>query len=391
MGLFSAFLALCFLIFFHELGHFCAARIMGVKVEVFSIGFGKKILHKTIGGTQYALSLIPLGGYVKLKGQDDLDPLKRDIADDSYSSKSPWAKIIILSAGVAFNLLLAFLLYIAVASAGIKVLLPVVGSVQEGSPAQRAGILPGDHIVGARVIDSGDSSLGVLDFASPGEPASLIEILSWQDLSDIISQTPQLDSSPGSGELFAPLAFAIMRTTGDKTTKLTLILRPESSSHQNLFGEMIRQPMIGISAQGAVGEMQLNFTRAVKFAYKELLRSSLLIFESLKKLILGVIPLDQVGGVVGIVDVMAEVAPSGFSAFAMLVALISVNLAVINLLPIPALDGGQILFVCHEALMRKPMSDRVLYALTLLGWTLLLGLMVLGVYNDVLRIVTRSF
>lgn len=378
MGLFSAFLALCFLVFFHELGHFCAARLMGVKVEVFSIGFGKKILHKTIGNTQYALSLIPLGGYVKLKGQDDLDPLKRDIADDSYSSKSPGAKIIILSAGVVFNLLLAFLLYIAVASTGIKVLLPVVGSVQDGSPAQRAGILPGDHIVEARILDSKDST-------------SLIEILSWQDLSEVITQTPKLDSKSESSELFAPLALTIMRATNDGTTKTTLTLRPESSNYQNLFGEMIRQPMIGISAQGAAGEMQLHFTRAVKFAYKELLRSSLLIFESLKKLILGVIPLDQVGGVVGIVDVMAEVAPNGFSAFAMLMALISVNLAVINLLPIPALDGGQILFVCYETLTRKPMSDRVLYTLTLFGWALLLGLMALGIYNDVLRIVTRSF
>lgn len=358
MGLFSAFLALCFLIFFHELGHFCAARLFGVRVEVFSIGFGSKLLCKRIGSTEYALSLIPLGGYVKLKGQDDLDPTSREIAQDSYSTKPPLVKITILSAGVVFNILLAFLLYVAIGVSGVKILQPIVGSVQEQSPAQKAGLLPNDRIV---KVDS-------------------TSITSWEQLSQAIAQAKP------SGSSFAPLALTIQRNGKLESTFIT----PESSSHQNIFGDTIQRPMIGIVAKGEVGVEHLGLAASIKFAMQEVARASLLIFESLKRLILGLIPLGELSGVIGIVDVMAEVAPSGFYAFAMVMALISVNLAVINLLPIPALDGGQIVFVCYEALMKRQMSDKVLYTLTMLGWAVLLGLVALGVYNDVLRIVTRT-
>lgn len=346
MGILSAFLALCFLVFFHELGHFCAARLFGVKVEVFSIGFGKKLLHKTIGGTQYALSLIPLGGYVKLKGQDDLNPTSREIAPDSYTTKPPLVKITILSAGVVFNLLLAFLLYVAIGLSGVKILLPIIGDVQNNSPAQKAGLLPNDRIV---KVDS-----------SP--------IASWEQLSAMIAQATPSHSS------FAPLALTIQREG-----KLeSIFITPESSSYRNVFGNTLYRPMIGIVAKGEIGTEHLGLV------------ASVLIFESLKRLIVGLIPLGELSGVIGIVDVMAEVAPSGFYAFAMLMALISVNLAIINLLPIPALDGGQIVFVCYEALMKRQMSDKVLYALTLLGWAVLLGLLALGVYNDIVRIATRT-
>lgn len=358
MGILSAFLALCFLVFFHELGHFCAARLFGVKVEVFSIGFGKKLLHKTIGGTQYALSLIPLGGYVKLKGQDDLNPTSREIAPDSYTTKPPLVKITILSAGVVFNLLLAFLLYVAIGLFGVKILLPIIGDVQNNSPAQKAGLLPNDRIV---KVDS-----------SP--------IASWEQLSAMIAQATPSHSS------FTPLTLTIQREG-----KLeSIFITPESSSYRNVFGDTLYRPMIGIVAKGEVGVEHLGLVASVQFAAQEVAKASVLIFESLKRLIVGLIPLGELSGVIGIVDVMAEVAPSGFYAFAMLMALISVNLAIINLLPIPALDGGQIVFVCYEALMKRQMSDKVLYALTLLGWAVLLGLLALGVYNDIVRIATRT-
>ncbi|MBR2495204.1 RIP metalloprotease RseP [Helicobacter sp.] len=362
MGIFSAFLALCFLVFFHELGHFCAARLFGVRVEVFSIGFGRKLLCKRIGNTEYALSLIPLGGYVKLKGQDDLNPTSHEIAKDSYNTRHPLVKITILSAGVVFNILLAFLLYIAIGVSGVNILQPVVGSVQEQSPSQKAGILPDDRII---KIDS-------------------TFITSWEQLSQIIAQAKPSDSS--FTPTYTPHTLHIQR--GDELKSLTIT--PESSNYQNIFGDTIQRPMIGIVAKGEVGVEHLGLVASIKFAIQEVVRASLLIFESLKRLILGLIPLGELSGVIGIVDVMAEVAPSGFYAFAMVMALISVNLAVINLLPIPALDGGQIVFVCYEALMKKRMSDKALYALTMFGWTVLLGLLALGVYNDVLRIVTRT-
>ncbi|WP_104720772.1 RIP metalloprotease RseP, partial [Helicobacter sp. 'CLO3_human'] len=176
MGIFEAFLALCFLIFFHELGHFCAARAFGVRVEVFSIGFGYKIFKKTIGDTQYAISLIPLGGYVKLKGQSDINPLESDNAPDSYTSKSPLAKIIILLAGVAFNFLLAFLLYFVVGLAGAKTLLPVIGEVAPNSPAQKAGVLAGDVVL---AVDNAP-------------------IKTWDKLSQIIADSAPQTTAPKS-------------------------------------------------------------------------------------------------------------------------------------------------------------------------------------------------
>ena len=147
MGIVTALLVLSILIFFHELGHFLAARFFSVQVDVFSIGFGKKIFSKTIGKTQWSLSLIPLGGYVKMKGQDDSDPTKISADEDSYNSKKPWQRIIILLAGPFANFLMAFLLYFAIANLGVPKLLAYVGKVSVDSPAQKAGVLKNDKII----------------------------------------------------------------------------------------------------------------------------------------------------------------------------------------------------------------------------------------------------
>lgn len=136
-------LAISFLIFFHELGHFLVARFFGVKVNTFSIGFGEKIYTKRVGNTDYCLSAIPLGGYVQLKGQDDLDPKLKNYDSDSYNVLSPIKRIAILFAGPFFNLLLAFFLYIALGFIGVDKLAPIIGTIQQGSAAKsaRAGML----------------------------------------------------------------------------------------------------------------------------------------------------------------------------------------------------------------------------------------------------------
>jgi len=351
MGVLEALVALCFLIFFHELGHFSVARLFGVKVETFSIGFGPKILKKHIGNTQYALSLIPLGGYVKLKGQNDLNPLEKIQAEDSYSSKPTIQKIVILLAGPIFNFLLAFLLYIAIGASGVKVLLPVIGEVANGSPAAIAGIKPNDTVLSIN-----------------NKP-----INAFEELNKAI-----LESS-------GALSFNIKR----KDEKLNISVTPSIKTSKNIFNEDIERPMIGISAKGDVGVIYMRDLSLLSYAFMQTIGAAKLIFLSIQKLISGVIPLEQLGGVVGIVNVMADIAPSGFSAFFMLVALISVNLGVLNLLPIPALDGGQILFCAYEGITNKPLNERVLYGLSTFGWALLLFLMALGLYNDIARIAAR--
>lgn len=352
MSIFIALLILSFLVFFHELGHFIVARICGVKVEVFSIGFGKKLVSWRFGQTEYALSMIPLGGYVKLKGQDDSNPKLKNYEADSYLSKSPWQRIAILLAGPFFNLFLAFLLYMAVGLLGKASLLPVVGEVKESYPAAQAGIKAGDTIV-----------------AINGK-----EIKTWEELDSMIIES--------QGEL----ELQIQRGQGELKESLSVRVLPMEQEAQNIFRENITRKIIGISSAGAVGMVHYKGLDSIIFGIDESIKASTLIAQSIIKLISGVVPSSEVGGVVSIVSVIGSASSSGLTHLLWLTALISVNLGILNLLPIPALDGGHIIFNLYEVIMRKAPSENVMYYLTLCGWAVLLGLMLLGLYNDIFRL-----
>lgn len=352
MSIFIALLILSFLVFFHELGHFMVARICGVKVEVFSIGFGKKLVSWRFGQTQYALSAIPLGGYVKLKGQDDSNPKLKNYEADSYLSKSPWQRIAILLAGPFFNLFLAFLLYMAVGLLGKASLLPVVGEVKENYPAVKAGIKAGDRIL-----------------AINGK-----EIKTWEELDSMIIES--------QGEL----VLKIQRGQGELKESLSVRVLPTEQEAQNIFRENITRKIIGISSAGAVGMVHYKGLDSIIFGIDESIKASTLIAQGIIKLISGVVPSSEVGGVVSIVSVIGSASSSGLTHLLWLTALISVNLGILNLLPIPALDGGHIIFNLYEVIMRKAPSENVMYYLTLCGWAVLLGLMLLGLYNDIFRL-----
>lgn len=351
MSIFIALIILSFLVFFHELGHFFVARLCGVRVEVFSIGFGKKIASVQIGQTQYALSLIPLGGYVKLKGQDDANPKAHNYEADSYLSKNPYQRIAILLAGPLFNLLLAFFLYIAVGIGGKLSLLPVVGEVKENYPAYLAGIKAGDRILS---IDNK-------------------EIKTWEELDSIILSS--------SGELLISIERAPSQI-------FNLHLTPIEKEAKNIFGEDITRRVIGIASANAVGKVSYRGWESIRYGFEETLKASTLIAQGIVKLLSGVVPSSEVGGVVSIVSVIGSASQEGWVILFWLTALISVNLGILNLLPIPALDGGHIIFNCYEIIMRKPPSENVAYYLTLCGWAILLALMFLGLYNDIFRLLS---
>lgn len=351
MSIFIALIILSFLVFFHELGHFFVARLCGVRVEVFSIGFGKKIASVQIGQTQYALSLIPLGGYVKLKGQDDANPKAHNYEADSYLSKNPYQRIAILLAGPLFNLLLAFFLYIAVGIGGKLSLLPVVGEVKENYPAYLAGIKAGDRILS---IDNK-------------------EIKTWEELDSIILSS--------SGEL-------LISIERDPSQIFNFHLTPIEKEAKNIFGEDITRRVIGIASANAVGKVSYRGWESIRYGFEETLKASTLIAQGIVKLISGVVPSSEVGGVVSIVSVIGSASQEGWVILFWLTALISVNLGILNLLPIPALDGGHIIFNCYEIIMRKPPSENVAYYLTLCGWAILLALMFLGLYNDIFRLLS---
>jgi regulator of sigma E protease len=349
MGFLISLLVFSFLIFFHELGHYLAARFFGVRVEVFSIGFGKKIISKKIGETQWSFSLIPLGGYIKMKGQDDSDPTKISYDDDSYGVKTPWQRIVISLAGPMANFILAFLLYLSIASIGVPKLLSTVGDINHSNPAYLAGMRAGDNV-----------------YSINGEA-----IHYWEDITSNIKQEA------------IPIAITIER----EGEYIDFNIIPKEQKLHNRFGEEVQRYIIGIRPDiNAIEVVDFGLMGSVDYAYEQTKMASTYIVQSVKKLISGLIPMENLGGVIGIVDTTEKVTHMGVVSLLAFMALISVNLGVLNLLPIPALDGGHIMFNLYEMITKKSPNEKIMYKLTLIGWALLLTLMLLGVYNDINRL-----
>lgn len=336
------------LIFFHELGHYWAARRVGVTVEVFSIGFGKKIASFHKWGTEWRIALIPLGGYVRMKGQDDSDPTKKSYDEDSYNIKTPIQKIFILLAGPIANFILAFFLYFVIALGGPAILSPVIGKVVKDSPAFIAGLETNDTI---RSINS-------------------IPITTWNDMAKII------ENSKGSLNLEIDRAGFLEH----------IVLTPKISDSVNIYNEVIQKKMIGIGSAGVAHKLELSVTQTLSYATEQTIYASTLIFTGLKKLIVGEVPAKELGGIISIVKITSDASAFGWMAVFAFAALISVNLGVLNLLPIPALDGGHIMFNLYELIFKREASEAAVIKLTIIGWIILLSLMSLGVYNDINRL-----
>ena len=341
-------LVLSGLIFFHELGHYTAAKLMGVYVEVFSIGFGKKLFSFQKFNTQWSISAIPLGGYVKMKGQDDSDPSKKSYDEDSYNTKTPLQKIFILLAGPAANFVTAFLLYFIIALGSPNILSPVIGNVTQDSPAFVAG------------LESNDTITSINGTA----------VESWKDMAKLISE------SSGSLNL-------VIKRDGYLEEKM---LTPKLKSSTNMFGEIVQRKMIGISSAGVTHKLHLGFTETFSYATEQTIFASTMIFTGVKKLLLGEVPVKELGGVISIVKITSDATATGWMSVLFFAALISVNLGVLNLLPIPALDGGHIMFNIYELIFKREASERVIVNLTIGGWVLLFGLMGLGLFNDITRL-----
>ena len=338
------------LIFFHELGHFLMARLFGVGVEKFSLGFGPRLIGKKIGITDYRLSAIPLGGYVKMVGEEPDAQVDRADLHLSFTHKHVFKRICIVAAGPVFNLLLAVLIFFGIfLISGTFILKPSIGTVKDGSPAYIAGLKAGDLIV---EIDN-------------------TPIGAWDDMTRIINDS--------NGQ---KLSVVVRRDAGD----FTLVVTPEQSVTQNIFGEDIKRYMIGITFSGETYPKPLNPLQALGESLVQTYRVVELMVVIISKLITADISTDTIGGPLMIAKMAGDQAKAGIDHLIWFIALISINLAIINLLPIPVLDGGHLLFFILEAIKRKPVSIKVREVAQQIGLFILLLLIILVFYNDISKL-----
>ncbi|OEU82680.1 MAG: RIP metalloprotease RseP [Desulfobacterales bacterium S5133MH4] len=349
-GIISFVIVLGVLIFVHEFGHFIVAKLVGVGVEKFSLGFGPKIIGKKVGMTDYMISAIPLGGYVKMVGEAPDSEIDASQIPHSFSHKSLFRRCLIVLAGPGFNFLLAVVIFFAFFQiSGLPIMKPEVGAVQEGMPAHEAGVIAGDQIV-----------------AVDGKP-----VTRWDDMADFIKES---GGRPSKFELLRNQAIISMRIT------------PELVPSQNIFGETINRYVIGITASGAFTIERLNPFEALAQGVLQTWQLTELTVLSIGKILTGTISAKSIGGPILIAQLASEQAKAGMASLIFFIAVLSVNLAVINLLPIPVLDGGHLLFLLIEAVTRRPVNLKMREVAQQVGIFVLVVLMIFVFYNDISRV-----
>ncbi|MDL1984099.1 MAG: RIP metalloprotease RseP [Deltaproteobacteria bacterium] len=348
-SIFAFIIVLGILISFHELGHFLVARLFGVGVEKFSIGFGPKIFGKRIGNTDYCVSAIPLGGFVKMVGEDPNADVSPDDISVSFTHKHVLKRILIVAAGPFFNLLLALIIFFGMFQIyGTFILEPFIGEVKENSPASRGGLETGDRVLAINEIP----------------------IERWEDLAKIISES--------NGE---ELVLHIQRNE----SIIVANVKPEQITAKNIFGEDFQRYVIGITSSGNGFSKKLNFFQAFSESIIQTYNISKLTVVSIVKLIQGTISTKTLGGPLMIAQMAGQQAEEGISNLLFFIALLSINLAIINFLPIPVLDGGHLVFFFIEAATGRPVNVRFREIAQQAGIFLLIMLMIYVFYNDITR------
>ena len=445
-------LAIGILVTFHEFGHFYIARRCGVKVLRFSVGFGKPLLTK-VGrtGTEYVLAAIPLGGYVKM-----LDEREGNVAADelhmSFTRKTVWQRIAIISAGPIANFILAIVFYIIFAMLGTKGLAPVVGEVVPDSLADKALIESNSEIISvdgqkvstwsqvfdklaSRIGDTGDIEIEVRDFSSTDIAASLtttktIAVKQWlgnADRPDILAElglrpaepktdwvlTTVVDGSAAeaagllvgdellsaNGQILVswrgwvefvranpqkPIDLTIKR--GDE--RIAILLTPQAISER---GKTVGK--VGLAAslewpENMVRNINYSLVESIQYGFTKTYDQILLILSFLKKLLLLDVSIKNMGGAFTIAEVAGDRAAAGVAYYIAFLAFFSVSLGVFNLLPIPVLDGGHIMFYLIEAVKGSPLPERIQIIGYQVGLLAVVSLMVVVHYNDLVRILS---
>src|SRR5215831_5071336 len=425
------------IIVIHELGHFLVAKFFKIKVETFSVGFGPRLIGFRKGETDYRISAFPLGGYVKMAGETPMDEIKG--LEHEFLSKPKWQRFLVASAGPAMNVILAVGLITGLYIYGTDVPEFLIGQavinvVEPGSPADRAGIKPGDQIVsfdGKNSPDWQDVQNTVL--TSPGRALPIVvdrggkqldftvtpERKGREEAGDVgmfpVIRTIVQDVQPNSpaaragvkpGDEIIRVNGTDLRTSGrtlqqtiqqmtEKTFPITVLRAPNPELNPGTTREVDLEVtpemrdgrrMIGIGIQFPTVHVKLGPVQAFQKSLQSNKENAALIFQVIGRLLRREASLKQLDGPVGIVAVSGQAYQAGFATLLTFMALISLNLGVLNILPIPILDGGVILLLVIESLLGRDLSLRMKERIVQASFVFLLMLTVIVLYNDVVKL-----
>lgn len=352
----SFIIVLGVLIFVHELGHFLLAKAFGVRVLKFSLGFGNKLIGWQRGETEYLISAFPLGGYVKMFGEQQGETVAPAEQHCSFSHKTVWQRFGIVFGGPLFNLVFAvFLFFCIFVVAGIPE--PVdstkIGEVTTGSVAEQVGIKKGDIVVTIN-----------------GKP-----VTSWQQVSDTVKDSQGQE---------------VTLLVDREGQAIPFAAKPAMQKVKNLFGEEVGERyMLGIVRSDEIRYKDSTFMESGEAALIQTWNLGYLTVMGIIKMIQRVIPASELGGPIRIAELAGQQMEAGWMNLLYFMALLSVNLGILNLLPIPVLDGGHLVFLSLEAVRRRPLSERAMEISQKVGIAILGTLMVFVFYNDILRLVKR--
>jgi regulator of sigma E protease len=348
----AAIIVLGFLILVHELGHFLVAKRVGVKVLRFSIGFGPKLFGWRSGDTEYQLSVVPLGGYVKMEGEDSDAELDEAAKKVSFAHQPVSRRFAIVFAGPGTNLLFAFLIFcVTYIAFGVRTPsdLAKVGGLSAGMPAIEAGVEAGDVV---RFVDD--------------KPVS-----TWDEMSQAIRQS--------GGRT---LVLTIDRNSSERKISVT----PKERPNKTIFGEELETKIYLIGIEPGLDVKNVGPLEAVWIAGQQTFIWSETILVGLVKMVSGKIPSSEIGGPIEIVRQAGKQAALGIEFLLMFTAVISINLGILNLLPIPVLDGGHLFFFAIEGLLGRPIEVRYRELAQQVGLFVLIALMLFAFYNDIARV-----
>lgn len=442
MTVLSAIVLLGILIFVHELGHFLFAKKLGVRVLKFSLGFGPKLIGRKYGDTEYLVSAVPLGGYVKMLGEESGDEMKEEDKPFAYNYQPVWKRFLIVFAGPVFNLFFAAAIFFFVFLSGVPVPKPYVGKVMENSPAAAAGLMTGDRIAavsgntvsgwddidasvnksrGERLLFKIEREGRLIELSvTPekktgknifGENTEVIDIgimpLLYPEVGEVMKNTAAEKAGIKKGDRIVEIDSAPIKTWHDMTeiihgspekplrlkikrdeNFLELTVTPGKKTFKYPDGTEKQIGLIGIGPAGNNVIKKYNPLKAASLGVKRTWDMVVLTVVMVIKLIQRIIPADTLGGPIMIFQMAGQQASLGAMNFFVFMALISINLGVLNLLPIPVLDGGHILFLGIEAVRRKPLSEKVIMTAQKIGLAIIITLTAFAFYNDIVRFIS---